>query len=128
MIRTDIESSRGLDRGCDLLLSHGYCLAEDEHEREIMMPYPPLGLLYLSSHLKARGAKVEVYDTTFGSVDGFAGRLASCRPAVVGLSCNLMTKSTILTMIDMAKQAGARVVVGGPEPAPNADYHLDRRA
>ena len=30
----------------DLLLSHGYCLAEDEHEREVMMPFPPLGLLY----------------------------------------------------------------------------------
>jgi len=128
VIRTDIEPSRGLDRGCDLLLSHGYCLAEDEHEREIMMPYPPLGLLYLSSHLKARGAKVEVYDTTFGSVDGFASRLASCRPAVVGLSCNLMTKSTILTMIDMAKRAGAWVVVGGPEPSPNAGDYLESGA
>jgi hypothetical protein len=49
----------------DLLLSHGYCLAEDEHEREIMMPYPPLGILYLSSHLKRRGFRVAVHDTTF---------------------------------------------------------------
>jgi len=108
----------------DILLSHGYCLAEDEHEREIMMPYPPLGLLYLSSHLKRRGFAVEVYDTTFGSLDGFAGVLERGRPAVVGLSCNLMTKSTILVMIGMAKRAGAWVVVGGPEPAPNAEDYL----
>jgi len=124
VIHPDTDLQRGSDRGCDLLLSHGYCLAEDSHEREIMMPYPPLGLLYLSSHLKARGVSVEVYDTTFGSVDGFAARLASCRPAVVGLSCNLMTKATILTMISLAKRAGAWVVIGGPEPAPNAEDYL----
>ncbi len=108
----------------DLLLSHGYCLAEDEHEHEIMMPYPPLGLLYLSSHLKKRGFAVEVYDTTFGSLDGFSAVLESRRPAVVGLSCNLMTKSTILAMIEMAKKAGTWVVLGGPEPAPNAEDYL----
>jgi radical SAM superfamily enzyme YgiQ (UPF0313 family) len=108
----------------DVLLSHGYCLAEDEHEREIMMPYPPLGLLYLSSHLKARGFSVEVYDTTFGSLDGFAAELERRPPSVVGLSCNLMTKSAILTMISTAKRAGAWVVVGGPEPAPNAEDYL----
>ena len=124
MTRLESDPPRGHDRRCDLLLSHGYCLAEDEHEREIMMPYPPLGLLYLSSHLKACGVSVEVYDTTFGSVDGFAARLALCRPLVVGLSCNLMTKGTILTMISLAKQAGAWVVIGGPEPAPNAEDYL----
>ena len=30
----------------DILLTHGYFLAEDEKEREIMKPYPTLGLLY----------------------------------------------------------------------------------
>jgi len=28
-----------------ILLTHGYFLAEDDKERQIMMPYPPLGLL-----------------------------------------------------------------------------------
>ena len=37
----------------DLLLTHGYFLAEDEKERQIMKPYPPLGLLYLSAFLKS---------------------------------------------------------------------------
>ena len=36
----------------DILLTHGYFLAEDEKERQIMKPYPPLGLLYLSAFLK----------------------------------------------------------------------------
>ena len=25
----------------DILLTHGYFLAEDEHERQVMKPYPP---------------------------------------------------------------------------------------
>jgi hypothetical protein len=29
----------------DVLLTHGYFLSEDEHERKVMKPYPPLGLL-----------------------------------------------------------------------------------
>ena len=51
----------------DLLLTHGYFVDEDPKEREIMKPYAPLGLLYLSSHLRARGLDVEIYDSTFGS-------------------------------------------------------------
>jgi anaerobic magnesium-protoporphyrin IX monomethyl ester cyclase len=42
------------------LLTHGYFLSEDEKERQIMKPYPPLGLLYLSAYLKTRGLPVEV--------------------------------------------------------------------
>ena len=108
----------------DVLLSHGYCLADDEHEREIMMPYPPLGLLYLSSHLKASGFAVDVYDTTFGTLDGFAERVRRLRPPVVGLSTNLMTRAAILHMIDIARGAGAWVVLGGPEAGPNAGAYL----
>ena len=49
----------------DLLLTHGYFLAEDPKELAIMKPYVPLGILYLSSHLKRRGFDVEVFDSTF---------------------------------------------------------------
>ena len=122
------DSRLGASAGSDLLLSHGYCLAEDEHEREIMMPYPPLGVLYLSSHLKRRGFRVEVHDTTFGSLETFRARLEAGRPAVVGISCNLMTKGNVLRMIAMCRDAGAYVVLGGPEPAPNAEEYLKRGA
>ena len=49
----------------DLLLAHGYFLCEDPKERRIMKPYPPLGILYLSSHLKQRGFNVGLF--RFGS-------------------------------------------------------------
>ena len=51
----------------DLLLTHGYFLYEDPKELQIMKPYAPLGILYLSSHLRRAGFDVEVYDSTFGS-------------------------------------------------------------
>ena len=51
----------------DLLLTHGYFLYEDPKELQIMKPYAPLGILYLSSHLRAKGFDVEIYDSTFGS-------------------------------------------------------------
>jgi radical SAM superfamily enzyme YgiQ (UPF0313 family) len=125
-VRPDPRSGR--NAATQVLLSHGYCLAEDEHEREIMMPYPPLGILYLSSHLKRRGLRVEVHDTTFGSLATFRARLEALRPAVVGIYCNLMTKGNVLQMIPMCRAAGAYVVLGGPEPAPNAGEYLRRGA
>ena len=41
----------------ELLLTHGYFLSEDEKEQQIMKPYPPLGLLYLSAFLKTHGCR-----------------------------------------------------------------------
>lgn len=92
------------------------------------MPYPPLGLLYLSSHLKAAGFSVEVHDETFAGPDDFAAALGELRPAVVGLYATLMTRARVLEMIAAARAAGARVVLGGPEPAPNAAEYLARGA
>src|SRR5262245_58697593 len=55
----------------DILLTHGYFLYEDPHELAVMKPYPPLGILYISSHLKARGFDAAVFDSTFSSKDAF---------------------------------------------------------
>ena len=69
----------------DLLLTHGYFLDEDAQERRVMRPYPPLGLLYLSSHLKSRGLPVAVFDSTFRRYEDFL-RLLHSATAIVGNS------------------------------------------
>ena len=112
----------------DLLLAHGFFLTEDAQEQQIMRPYPPLGLLYLSSHLKARGLDVSVFDSTFQTYTDFQERLARDRPAVVGLYCNLMTKRNVLRMMGDARRAGATVVLGGPEPPAYAEQYLQAGA
>ena len=108
----------------DLLLTHGYYLYEDPRERAIMRPYPPLGILYISSHLKAKGFDVGVFDTTFSSPDAFQQYVARERPPVVGVYANLMTRPTVLAQIRLCKAHGATVVVGGPEPANYVEEYL----
>lgn len=112
----------------DIFLSHGYFIAEDEHEQQIMKPYPPLGLMYISSHLKAKGFAVELYDSTFSTLEQFEGRIRHQKPSLVGLYCNLMTRQNILRQIAICKEAGARVVLGGPEPVNYARAYLEAGA
>lgn len=112
----------------DLLLAHGYFLEADPQEQRVMKPYPPLGLLYISAHLKARGFGVSVFDSTFRSWSEFEEALRRQRPGLVGLYCNLMTKRTVLRMIAACRAAGVPVVVGGPEPPHYAERYLEAGA
>jgi anaerobic magnesium-protoporphyrin IX monomethyl ester cyclase len=101
----------------DLLLTHGYFLAEDEKERQIMKPYPPLGLLYLSAFLKARGYSVEVFDSTFEERSRLTERFLRASGGTVGLYTNLMTRRSVLEIVRAAKQRRWTVILGGPESA-----------
>ena len=107
-----------------LLLTHGYFLMEDVKEQQIMKPYPPLGLLYLSSHLKARGFDVEIYDSTFGSREELFRLLDAGPPSVLGIYGNLLTRANVLAITARAKAAGWCVMLGGPEPSNYAEEFL----
>jgi anaerobic magnesium-protoporphyrin IX monomethyl ester cyclase len=112
----------------DILLAHGYFLYEDPHERLVMKPYPPLGVLYISSYLKSQGFDVGVFDSTFQTMEAFAALLARERPGVVGLYTNMMTKANILKMTALCKQHGATVILGGPDPRFYAGDYLNNGA
>ncbi len=112
----------------DLLLTHGYFLFEDAKELQVMKPYPPLGILYLCSHLKRNGFDVEVFDTTFSTRDLLFGRLTSDEPSVLGVYANLMTRRNVVDILRAAKEAGWKTVVGGPEPGAYAREYLEAGA
>jgi radical SAM superfamily enzyme YgiQ (UPF0313 family) len=112
----------------DLLLTHGYFLREDPKELQIMKPYPPLGILYLSSHLQGLGFGVEVYDSTFGSLAELSRLLETEKPGVVGVYGTLMTRRSVLEITAAAKARGWTVVLGGPEPSNYAAEYLARGA
>ena len=113
----------------DLLLSHGYFLSEDEKERQIMKPYPPLGLLYVAAYLKGRGVSVEVFDTTFRTRAELDAALAGWRGTkVLGLYTNLMTRRSVVEIAARAKALGFTVVLGGPESANYPAEYLSRGA
>jgi len=112
----------------ELLLTHGYFLEKDEREKRVMKPYPPLGILYLSSYLKSKGISVSVFDSTFRRMEDFTDYLKEHRPSIVGIYCNLMTKLNVLAMIRLCKSMGSTVLLGGPEPSSYAKEFLDSGA
>ncbi len=93
-----------------------------------MKPYAPLGILYLSSHLRERGFDVEIYDTTFGSLEELFRILQDNPPSVVGIYGNLMTRQSVLRIMSAARAAGWKVILGGPEPAAYAEEYLEAGA
>jgi anaerobic magnesium-protoporphyrin IX monomethyl ester cyclase len=111
----------------DILLTHGYFLADDEKERQIMKPYPPLGLLYLSAFLKARGYSAEVFDSTFAQRSRLTDRLAQ-QSGVLGVYTNLITRRSVLDIIGAAKRYGWLVILGGPESASYVPEYLEQGA
>jgi anaerobic magnesium-protoporphyrin IX monomethyl ester cyclase len=111
-----------------LLLTHGYFLFEDPKELQIMKPYAPLGILYLCSHLRAKGFEVDVFDTTFSSRDLLFHHLRTEKPSVLGVYANLMTRKNVVKIIQVARGCGWRVIVGGPEPGAYAREYLESGA
>ncbi len=112
----------------DILLAHGYFLYDDPHERKVMKPYPPLGVLYISSYLKKQGFSVGVFDSTFQSMDAYKTLIQRERPLIVGIYTNMMTKRNVLQMAAIAKANGAIVILGGPEPPYYAADYLQHGA
>ena len=102
-----------------ILLTHGYFLAEDPKEQLIMRPYPPLGILYISSYLEANGFANEVYDATFSNLTALKDHIAATQPAMIGIYTNLMTKLNVLKIIRFLKDdpslQNIKIVLGGPE-------------
>jgi anaerobic magnesium-protoporphyrin IX monomethyl ester cyclase len=112
----------------DLVLTHGYFLYEDPKEMQIRKPYVPLGLLYICSHLRAKGFDVEVFDTTFSRMQELNCYLQMERPSVLGIYTNLMTRKKVVEILHVARLAGWKTVVGGPEPGAYIREYLDAGA
>src|SRR3984957_4926315 len=112
----------------EFLLTHGYFLYEDPKELQIMKPYAPLGILYLCSHLRRQGFDVDVFDTTFSSREALFAHLRSESPSVLGIYANLMTRKNVVEILKVAREAGWKTIVGGPEPGAYALEYLKEGA
>src|SRR5215467_10345247 len=108
----------------DILLTHGYFLYEDPKELQIMKPYPPLGILYICSHLRSKGLNAEVFDSTFSSRQELWDLLRKGPPSILGVYANLMTRPKVVEILRVANELGWQTVVGGPEPGAYVDEYL----
>jgi radical SAM superfamily enzyme YgiQ (UPF0313 family) len=115
-----------------ILFTHGYFLHEDARERQIMKPYPPLGILYLSAWLEQNGYPNEVFDSTFSDFDALCQLLQQDPPDVIAVYTNLMTKLNVLRLIRFVRAAPelrrTRMVLGGPEVRNHAENFLQHGA
>ncbi len=110
--------------GADLVLVHSYCIEEDPHERDIMKPYPPLGILYITSHLKSKGFDVRVFDSTFSNWAAYEQYMRHERPPVAGFYTNLMSRPKVIRALPLAKSLGTIAIVGGPDAANYPEEYL----
>jgi radical SAM superfamily enzyme YgiQ (UPF0313 family) len=85
-------------------------------------------MLYLSSHLRKNGFRVEVYDATFGSREELFRMLKAGPPSVIGIYSTLMTRPVVLNVVEVARVLGWTVVLGGPEPSAYPEQYLDAGA
>ncbi|MFN5209856.1 MAG: B12-binding domain-containing radical SAM protein [Bacteroidota bacterium] len=112
-----------------VLLTHGYFIQDDAKESQVMKPYPPLGILYLSAFLDSKGIENVVFDTTFSSVEEQKKCILEHKPAVLGVYANLMTKKQIVGLIRWVigepQLTSTRIVIGGPDARYNRNHWLD---
>jgi anaerobic magnesium-protoporphyrin IX monomethyl ester cyclase len=113
-----------------VLLTHGYFLEEDPKEQEIMKPYVPLGILYVSAYLEEHGIENEVFDSTFSSFEKFKEYLLQSKPDLIGIYVNLMTKVNVLRQIRFIKEElpQCKIILGGPETKHHAEKFLKHGA
>ncbi|MDP1725438.1 MAG: radical SAM protein [Bacteroidota bacterium] len=102
-----------------ILLTHAYFIKEDPKELEIMRPYVPLGILYISAYLEKNGYENEVFDSTFSSFEQLKKHLLEFKPDAIGIYTNLMTKLNVLRIVEFIKSNAeirhCKIILGGPE-------------
>lgn len=113
----------------NILLTHGYFLAEDAKEKQIMRPYPPLGLLYIAAWLEENGFPTRVFDSTFQSLEILKKTILEEKPDLVGIYTNLMTKLNVLWIIQFIKSRedlkSTKIILGGPEVRNHKEKFLE---
>jgi anaerobic magnesium-protoporphyrin IX monomethyl ester cyclase len=112
-----------------ILFTHGYFLSEDPKELQIMRPYVPLGILYISAFLEKNGYENEVFDSTFSTLENLKTKLSISKPDVVAIYTNLMTKLNVLKIIKHIKTEpllkNTKIILGGPEVRNHTENFLN---
>lgn len=115
-----------------VVLTHAYYIFEDEKEQNIMRPYAPLGLLYLSGYLNKNDFKNEVYDSTFYSYQEQLSFIHENKPKIVAIYANLMTKINVVKLMKELrtnpKYGNPAIVLGGPDVTYNSENYLNAGA
>ncbi len=119
----------------DILLTHSYHLPYDPKQLRKMQPYPPMGMLYAASALRARGISVAVFDSMLTNpTTGLAEALETHRPKIVAVyedDFNFLSKMCLTRMRDVAweiarcaRSVGATLIAHGSDATDNPELFL----
>ena len=122
-----------------ILVTHNYHLALDPYARAEQRPYPPLGTLGVASSLRAAGHDVAFWDATFHHDPAdFRLGLAAHSPQRVAIvadyhavpqkMCLGAQRDAAFTMIRLAREQGAEVLVSGPDATDRPQPYLEAGA
>jgi anaerobic magnesium-protoporphyrin IX monomethyl ester cyclase len=123
----------------EILFGQSYYLAFDAKLWKAMQPYPPLGTLYAASVLRERGYEVALFDAMLaGSEAEWAAALAREQPRFAILyednfnylskMCLSRMREAAFTMIGMARDQGATIIVAGSDASDHAQAYLNAGA
>ena len=78
--------------------------------------FPPLGLGYIASSLKAQGTPVELLDCTFLTHEEAVEKVKRSNPQIIGIYSMFSMKKSSLEMAQLLRDNCDLLVVGGPLP------------
>ena len=123
----------------EVLVGQSYYLRFDPKLWETMQPYPPLGSLYAASYIRSRGIPTAVFDAMLAdSPAEWQRAVEKHRPrfAVIyedsfnylSKMCLLRMREAAFEMIQVARRAGATVLVSGSDATDHSDLFFEKGA
>ena len=94
-----------------------------EHDRS-RFRFPPLGVAYLASSLRAAGHEAAILDCTFLDRHEALARALEARAAIVGVSCTVTLEEHAGWFADRLRGSCGLLVAGGPLPTCEPDWFL----
>lgn len=110
----------------DLLLVNPFLALQNRDRQRILKPYFPIGLLSIAAYIRKRSTyHVGVFDAAL-ETDGesFSAACRRLRPRVVGVYATSFARERALAIMGQARDAGAFVVAGGPDPAEDEEAYF----
>lgn len=108
--------------GVDVILVYPYF--NEELDRSIFR-YPPLGLGYLASVLRANDITVKLIDCTFLTIDHALQLIRKAQPRVVGIYSMVTINHHATTLAKNLREDTELLVAGGPLPSIAPEEFLD---
>jgi anaerobic magnesium-protoporphyrin IX monomethyl ester cyclase len=115
-----------------VLLTHGYFIHEDQREKNIMKPYPPLGMLYISAYLQKSKIEHDVFDSTFSNFEALTQQIEEKKYKQIGIYTNMLTKINVIKLIRFIRSKEnikeTTIILGGPDVRYNTEEYINEGA